>query len=123
MQAFGGIEVTPGPADVYAAPQGTLVRERLRKNCGDSMSDPDLPSSEEYGAAENTDRGRLTIPKPLREDLQIEGGTRYTVIREERDIRLVHQLPDLQTVSSGRSRDEWEGDAFRDAGEATFGRR
>ena len=87
------------------------------------MSESDLPSSEEYGEAEINDRGRLTIPKPLREDLQIEGGTRFTVVREGRDIRLVRQLPDLQTVSSGRSRDEWEGDAFRDAGEATFGSR
>jgi hypothetical protein len=36
-------------------------------------------------------------------------------------IRLVRQLPELQTVSTGRSRDEWDDDAFRDAGHAIFG--
>ena len=87
------------------------------------MCESELPSRQEYGEIEINDRGRLTIPKPLREDLKIEGGMRFTVVREGRDIRLVRQLPDLQTVSSGRSRDEWVGDAFRDAGEATFGRR
>lgn len=81
------------------------------------------PSGEEYGEAEVNDRGRLTIPKELRDDLQIEGGTRFTVVREGNDIRLVRDLPDLQTLSSGKSRDEWGDEAFRDAGEATFGDR
>ena len=78
---------------------------------------------EEYGEAEINDRGRLTIPKALRDDLHIEKGTTFTVIREGSDIRLVRQLPDLQTLSSGKSRDEWGEEAFRDAGEATFGGR
>jgi len=90
---------------------------------GDSMSDPDPPSEEEYGETEINDRGRLTIPKELRDDLQIEGGTRFTVVRDGGDIRLVRQRPELRTLSSGRSRDDWEADAFRDAGEATFGGR
>ena len=82
------------------------------------------PSTEEtYGEAKINDRGRLTIPKELRDDLHIEGGTRFTVVREGSDIRLVRQLPDLQTLSSGKSRDEWQGKAFRDTGEATFGGR
>lgn len=83
----------------------------------------DSTSGEEYGEAEINDRGRLTIPKELRDELQIEDGTTFTVIREGGDIRLVRQLPELQTLSSGRSRDEWGEDAFRDAGEATFGGR
>lgn len=78
-------------------------------------------TEEEYGEAEINDRGRLTIPKELRDDLQIEGGTTFTVVREGSDIRLVRDLPDLQTVSTGKSRDEWGDEAFRDAGEATFG--
>ena len=87
------------------------------------MSKTDAPSEEEYGEAEINERGRLTIPKELRDDLQLRKGTTFTVIREGGDIRLVRQLPDLQTVSSGRSKKDWEDDAFRDAGEATFGSR
>ncbi len=75
----------------------------------------------EYGEVEVNERGRLTIPKELRDELQIEGGTSFTVVREGGDIRLVRNLPELQTVSSGKSDEEWENKAFRDAGEATFG--
>jgi AbrB family looped-hinge helix DNA binding protein len=86
------------------------------------MSGTDDSATEgEYGVVEVNDRGRLTIPKELRDDLQIEGGTRFTVVREGGDIRLVRRLPELQTLSSGRSDDEWGEEAFRDAGEATFG--
>lgn len=85
------------------------------------MSDTDNSTTEEdYGEAEINNRGRLTIPKALRDDLQIEGGTTFTVVREGTDIRLVRQLPELQTLSSGKSRDEWGEEAFRDAGDATF---
>lgn len=83
--------------------------------------DADTNGGEEYGEAEINDRGRLTIPKPLRDDLGIEGGTAFTVVREGNTIRLVRQLPELRTVSTGRSREEWGDDAFRDAGRATFG--
>jgi AbrB family looped-hinge helix DNA binding protein len=86
------------------------------------MSESSSPNTErEYGEAEVNDRGRLTIPKELRNELQIEGGTKFTVIREGGDIRLVRQLPELQTLTSGKDREEWEKGAFRDAGEATFG--
>lgn len=74
--------------------------------------------SEEYGTAELNDRGRLTIPKSLRETLDLEGGTEFTVIREGGDIRLVRDLPELETVTRET---EWGDEAFRDAGEATFG--
>jgi len=77
-------------------------------------------NGEEYGTAELNDRGRLTIPKELRSDLQLEGGVEFKVIREGGDIRLVRQLPELETLT----RDEdWGEEAFRDAGEATFGGR
>ena len=92
--------------------------------CGDPMSDTGgRPKQQEYGEAEINDRGRLTIPKALRDDLRLDGGTRFTVLRDGTEIRLVRQLPELETVSSGKSRDEWGEDAFRDAGEATFGGR
>lgn len=73
-----------------------------------------------YGTAEINDRGRLTIPKQLRDDLHIGGGTTFKVVREGGDIRLVRQLPDLETLTRG---DEWGEEAFRDAGDATFGGR
>jgi len=76
---------------------------------------------DEYGEAELNDRGRLTIPKELRDALRLEEGTTFTVVREGTDIRLVRQLPELQTLSTGKSREEWGKEAFRDAGEATFG--
>ncbi len=87
------------------------------------MSGSTENGGEEYGQAEINDRGRLTIPKALREDLNIEGGTTFTVVRQDNTILLVRQLPELETVSTGRDRDEWDEDAFRDAGRATFGGR
>ena len=83
----------------------------------------DTPEGEEYGDTEINDRGRLTIPKELRDELHLDGGTTFTVVREGSDIRLVRQLPDLETVSADRSDEEWKAEAFRDAGEATFGGR
>lgn len=80
----------------------------------------DTEGDEQYGTAELNDRGRLTIPKELREDLQLDGGVEFTVLREGGDIRLVRKLPDLETITRG---EEWGSEAFRDAGEATFGGR
>lgn len=66
-------------------------------------------------------RGRVTIPNALRDELQIEARTTFTVVREGTDIRLVRQLTDKQTLMANSSRDEWGEDAFRAAGEVTFG--
>lgn len=90
---------------------------------GDPMSATDEANGEEYGEAEINDRGRLTIPKDLRDDLHLEGGTTFTVVREGNDIRLIRQLPELQTLSAEKTREEWREKAFRDTGEATFGGR
>lgn len=83
-------------------------------------ADQDAPDGQEYGIAELNDRGRLTIPKRLRDDLRLEGGTEFTVVREGGDIRLVRKLPELETVTREEG---WGEEAFRDAGEATFGGR
>lgn len=99
-----------------------MVIEKSRLEYGEKMSADDI-TVEEYGEVEINDRGRLTIPKKLRDALQIEEGTEFKVIREGGDIRLVRQLPELQTITSGKSKEEWGEDAFRDAGEATFGGR
>lgn len=83
-------------------------------------TDPDPEAGGKYGTAELNDRGRLTIPKELREDLRLEGGTEFTVVREGGDIRLVRHLPELDTVTRA---EKWGEEAFRDAGESTFGGR
>ncbi|AKH97388.1 AbrB/MazE/SpoVT family DNA-binding domain-containing protein [Halanaeroarchaeum sulfurireducens] len=85
------------------------------------MSGTDEATTEEYGPVEINDRGRLTIPKELREKLQIEGGTEFTLVRDGGEIRLIRQLPELQTLTTDKSEEEWANEAFRDAGEATFG--
>lgn len=85
-----------------------------------NVTDDDRKSDEEYGTAELNDRGRLTIPKKLRNDLQLEGGVEFKVVREGGDIRLVRQLPELETLTRD---DDWGDEAFRDAGKATFGGR
>ncbi|MFB6179614.1 MAG: AbrB/MazE/SpoVT family DNA-binding domain-containing protein [Halorientalis sp.] len=86
-------------------------------------SNDEATEGTEYGEAEINDRGRLTIPKELRADLHLDAGTTFTVVRDGTEIRLIRQLPELETLSSGRSRDDWGSDAFRDAGETTFGGR
>lgn len=82
------------------------------------MSSTEEGDTEDYDTATINDRGRLTIPKQLREELSLEDGTEFEVRREGGDIRLVRKLPDLETLSRGG---EWGEEAFRDAGEATFG--
>lgn len=101
-----------------------MVTGTIRLYYGDSMSaTEDGDDGEEYGTAEINARGRLTIPKDLRDEMHLEAGTEFTVIRDGREIRLVRELPDLVTLTSGKSDEEWGEDAFRDAGEATFGGR
>lgn len=61
-----------------------MVIDTIRLGTGDKMSPNDVVSSvdENYGTAELNDRGRLTIPKRLRDDLKLDGGTEFEVIRE-----------------------------------------
>ena len=99
-----------------------MVTRPLSKCCGDTMGLDDVVADAEknYGTAQLNDRGRLTIPKPLRDDLQLDDGTEFKVVREGGEIRLVRQLPELETLTRG---EDWGDEAFRDAGEATFGGR
>ncbi|WP_089788120.1 AbrB/MazE/SpoVT family DNA-binding domain-containing protein [Natronobacterium haloterrestre] len=84
------------------------------------MSTSEDHADEEYGTARLNHRGRLTIPKELRDDLNLEDGTEFRVVRDGGDIRLVRDLPELETLTRD---EEWGEEAFRDAGDATFGGR
>lgn len=98
-----------------------MVIERVRRAVSDARNADEGASTadgESYGTVELNDRGRLTIPKPLRDVLRLEAGTEFTVIREGGDVRLVRTLPRLRTLTRGEA---WGEEAFRDAGEATFG--
>jgi AbrB family looped-hinge helix DNA binding protein len=66
------------------------------------------------------DRGRITLPKAVRERLRVLPGDELDVDVAEEEIRLRVERPRLTTVSSGRT--EWGAEAFPDAGEAAFGR-
>lgn len=95
-----------------------MVIELIRFWYGDFMNSTE---DDEYGTAEINHRGRLTIPKKLRDEMQLEAGTEFTVVRDGREIHLVRKLPELVTLTSDKTEKEWEDEAFRDAGEATFG--
>lgn len=69
------------------------------------------------GTVEIDDRGRITIPKELRNRLQLDPGDELAVELTDGEIRLGRTEGGLQTVSTDG---EWE-EAFYDAGEATFG--
>ncbi|WP_152421163.1 AbrB/MazE/SpoVT family DNA-binding domain-containing protein [Natronolimnohabitans innermongolicus] len=60
------------------------------------------------------------LPTALREDLQLEGETAVTVVRDGADIRLVRNPSELRTCSAEKSETERIENAFRDAGDATF---
>lgn len=99
-----------------------MVIDPIKLYTCDSMATTENGDDEEeaYGTASLNDRGRLTIPKELRDDLQLGEGDEFTVVREGGDIRLVRELPDLETLTRD---EEWGSEAFRDAGDATFGGR
>lgn len=97
-----------------------IVVETYRRNEGElaNATDGELEPNGQYGITRLDERGRLTIPEELRDDLSIGNGTEFTVVREGNDIHLVRRLPELETLTRGGT---WGEEAFRDAGEATFG--
>lgn len=82
---------------------------------------PNSNDRETAGTTQLNDRGRLTIPKDVRDELQLAAGDEFEVVIEDGDIRLVRVLPELETITTGKSDEEWKEVAFHDAGEATFG--
>lgn len=62
--------------------------------------------------------GRVTIPKEIRDRLQLEEGAEFKVETEGNTIKLHYGRLEIQRVRADR---DWGDEAFPDAGEALFG--
>lgn len=65
------------------------------------------------------DRGRITIPKPVRKKLGILSGDELEVEVESSNIVIESKQKSPLTATAQRK--EWRGNAFHKAGEALFG--
>jgi len=63
-------------------------------------------------------KGRILIPSKIRKMLNIKRGTKLRIDIEGEKIILKRTLPKVIKVKANR---KWGGEAFLDAGEATFG--
>lgn len=63
-------------------------------------------------------RGRITLPRHIRQRFRINEGDELDLTIREGEIHLTKERPELQTISDER---EWGEEAFLDAGEALFG--
>lgn len=77
--------------------------------------------TEARATVEVDDRGRVTIPKPVRERLGILPGDELTLEVSADGFRLVPDRTGLVTATSGKA--DWGPETFPDSGEATFGGR
>lgn len=77
--------------------------------------------TEGRSSVEVDDRGRVTIPKPVRERLGILPGDELTLEVSGTGLRLVPNRTGLVTATSGKA--DWGPETFPDSGEATFGGR
>jgi len=71
------------------------------------------------GKTRMDERGRVLIPAEEREGLRLKSGTEFELIEEGGMLLLKPIIPKPVRVQSKRG--EWSGEAFLDAGEATFG--
>ena len=64
------------------------------------------------------ERGRVTIPKSIREKHNFNTGEEFEIIDENDKLILKLLIPKQRTVKSSRN---WSKNAFLKAGESTFG--
>lgn len=79
-----------------------------------------MGTDEEADTVRVDTRGRITIPRHIRQRFRIEAGDELGLTIREGEIHLTKERPGLQTISDDR---EWGEEAFLDAGEALFGGR
>lgn len=65
------------------------------------------------------DRGRITLPRQIRNRLQLSEGDDFDIDLEDGEIHLRPTRPPFEPITSGKT--EWGSEAFMDAGEALFG--
>lgn len=65
------------------------------------------------------DRGRITLPKHIRNRLQLNEGDNLDLDFDDGEIHLRPNRPPFEPIRSGRT--DWGDDTFIDAGEALFG--
>lgn len=63
-------------------------------------------------------RGRITIPKWIRDDFHLEPGEEVEISEKGDKIVIEVKKPKVKKVNSEK---EWDESTFLDAGEATFG--
>ena len=61
-------------------------------------------------------RGRITLPKPVRERLHLDEGDELAVIINEGEIHLHPERESFEPIDSGKR--QWGSEAFLDAGTA-----
>lgn len=70
------------------------------------------------GKTKIDDRGRITIPKWIRDALHIEPGEEVEIREEGEKIVIEPKRDEVKKVRSGK---QWGESTFLDTGEATFG--
>ncbi len=65
------------------------------------------------------DRGRITLPKHVRDRLQLDEGDDLDLEFEDGEIHLRPNRPPFEPITSGKR--DWGTEAFAGAGEALFG--
>lgn len=65
------------------------------------------------------ERGRVLIPSQKREQLRLKPGTEFELIEEKGTLVLKPVIPKPLRVQSKKQ--DWDKEAFLNAGEATFG--
>lgn len=78
-----------------------------------------MGSAENHETVTVDDRGRITLPRRVRQQLQLGEGDDLDVDVEDGEIHLRPNRQPFEPATSGKT--DWGAEAFMDAGEALFG--